>query len=82
VVREFLKEVIEKEGRIITFKLGERGVKVMSEFRDVHSELHEDIGTGVLASLVFSIFMRRRIQRMYVVVCVRHSLYSSSHQKY
>jgi len=60
VVREFLKEVIEKEGRIITFKLGERGVKVMSEFRDVHSELHEDIGTGVLASLVFSIFDEKK----------------------
>ncbi len=32
----------------------------MSEFRDVHSELHEDIGTDVLASLVFSIFDEKK----------------------
>ena len=62
-VREFLKEVVEKEGRIVTFKLGDRGVRVMSEFRDVHSELHEDIGSDVLSSLVLSIFDEKKITK-------------------
>ena len=53
-VREFLKAVVEKEGKIITFKVGERGVRVMTGFRDVHSEIHEDIGTDALPSLVLS----------------------------
>jgi len=46
--------VVENEGKIITFKVGERGVRVMTGFRDVHSEIHEDIGTDALPSLVLS----------------------------
>ena len=34
-----------KRGEIFTFKVGQRGVRVMTEFRDVYSEIHEDIGT-------------------------------------
>jgi len=54
--------MVEKEGNIITFKVGERGVRAMTGFRDVHSEIHEDIGTDALASLVLSIFDEKRYE--------------------